>query len=166
MGNNWWEVTFVTFSISFDKSDVDWVREHVLDHGFGNRFSALAHDAPKTQALLETLESVAPLGKLLECFTHHFCFHRVRLDIMRLEIVRVADGRKSWPLSAPEFLPDPAFDVFGEVVAVIFRLPERHLQHEQPLRSWLKPECREAQRSNLSNVYGVDDEATVHGVTG
>jgi hypothetical protein len=41
-------------------------------------------------------------------------------------------------------------------------LAKGDLKHEEPLRSWLKPESGKAQRSNFAGVYGVDDEPTIN----
>src|SRR3989344_2558242 len=62
-------------------------------------------------------------------------------------------------------LADTALDIVGKIVTVIFRLPERHLQHKEPLRGWFKPKCRKAQRHNLASVYGVNYSSTVNTVT-
>jgi len=34
------------------------------------------------------------------------------------------------------------------------------------LRSWLKPKCGKAQRSDFGSVYGVDDKPAVHRISG
>ncbi|MCX6340605.1 MAG: hypothetical protein NTX71_11920 [Candidatus Aureabacteria bacterium] len=38
------------------------------------------------------------------------------------------------------------------------------LEHKEPLRSWLKPERGEAQRSDLAGVYGIDNEPAINAI--
>ncbi|OGY09341.1 MAG: hypothetical protein A2782_02600 [Candidatus Blackburnbacteria bacterium RIFCSPHIGHO2_01_FULL_43_15b] len=40
------------------------------------------------------------------------------------------------------------------------------LKHKKPLRSWLKPKCGEAQRSDFSGVYGVDYQTAINAIAG
>src|SRR3989338_9015632 len=89
----------------------------------------------------------------------------MRLNISHLRIIGVAKGSKIQQFASSQFLADAAFDIVGKIVAVIFRLPERHLQHKEPLRGWFKPKCRKAQRHNLASVYGVNYSSTVNTVT-
>ncbi|OIO50577.1 MAG: hypothetical protein AUJ11_02650 [Parcubacteria group bacterium CG1_02_44_65] len=63
-------------------------------------------------------------------------------------------------------MANTALYIFNKVVRKIFALSERHLQHEFPLRSWLKPKLRKAQRSNSSGVHQVNYSSTVHAIAG
>src|SRR3990167_450947 len=89
----------------------------------------------------------------------------MRLNISHLRIIGVAKGSKIQPFASSQFLADAALDIVGKIVAIIFRLSERHLQHKEPLRGWFKPKCRKAQRHNLASVYGVNDATPVNTVT-
>src|SRR3989344_3774183 len=104
-----------------------------------NRFSGLAHYAPKTQAQTQTYQSVFAFRKFLKRFFDNSRFWFVWLNISSFRVINITEWRKRWPFSAP--------DVFRKVVAVIFALSKSYLKHKQTLRSWLKPECRKAQRS-------------------
>src|SRR3989344_6388849 len=90
----------------------------------------------------------------------------MRFDVLGLVVVHIAKGCKCEPLSAAEFLADTTLHILNKVVRKVFALPERHLQHEFPLRSWLKPKLRKAQRSNSSSVHQVNYFAAVHAITG
>src|SRR3989344_3780854 len=81
-------------------------------------------------------------------------------------IVYIAKGREREPFSPAEFLADTAIDIFNEIIRVILGLSERHLQHEFPLRSWLKPKCRKAQRNDFLRIYEVDNFSTIYRVAG
>ncbi|MDP3771942.1 MAG: hypothetical protein Q8Q94_01025 [bacterium] len=63
-------------------------------------------------------------------------------------------------------MADTAIDILNEVVAIILGLTERHLQHEFPLRSWLKPKCRKAQRNYLAGVNEVNNFPSIYRVAG
>src|SRR3989344_8467318 len=100
---------------------------------------------------------MAALRVFLKRFLYHSCFCRVWLNRPCFGIVHIAKRRKAWPFSAPEFLADTALYIFRKIIGIVFALTERHLQHELPLRSGLKPECRKAQRSDFALVYEVDN---------
>src|SRR3990167_9225440 len=80
-------------------------------------------------------------------------------------IVHIAKGRERQPFAPTEFLADTAIDILNEIIAVVLGLTERHLQHEFPLRSWLKPKCRKAQRNDLFGIYEINYFAAVHAVS-
>src|SRR3989344_1141796 len=80
-------------------------------------------------------------------------------------VVHIAKGREREPFASTEFLADTAIDIFYQIIRVIFGLTERHLQHEFPLRSWLKPKCRKAQRNNFFGIHEIDDAPAVHAVS-
>src|SRR3989338_11124420 len=107
-----------------------------------------------------------PLGVFFKCFSYYLRIDRVRFDIFGLVVVHIARGPKRQPFSPAEFLADTTLHILNKIVRKVFALPERHLQHEFPLRSWLKPKLRKAQRSNSSGVYEINDFPTVHAITG
>ena len=69
-------------------------------------------------------------------------------------------------LAAPEFLANPALYILGQIVRIILALAKGDLKHKKPLRSWLKPKSRKAQRSDLALVYEVDNLPAVNAVSG
>src|SRR3989344_5251777 len=89
----------------------------------------------------------------------------MRFNIPRFRIIDIAKGSAHQPLASTDFLADTTIDILHEIVAVILTLSERHLQHEFPLRSWLKPKCRKTQKSNLFGINEIDDAPTVHAVS-
>src|SRR3989344_5619949 len=93
-------------------------------------------------------------------------FRRVWLNCSRFRIIHIAERRKAGPFTPPEFLANPALYILRQIVRVIFRLAKGDLKHKKPLRSWLKPKCRKAQRSDFSGVYGVDYQTTINAVAG
>src|SRR3989344_2815970 len=80
-------------------------------------------------------------------------------------IVHIAKGRERQPFSPAEFLADTAIDILNEIIAVILGLTERHLQHKFPLRSWLKPKCRKAQRNNFFGIHEIDDAPAINAIS-
>ncbi|OGI25240.1 MAG: hypothetical protein A3J76_05310 [Candidatus Moranbacteria bacterium RBG_13_45_13] len=60
------------------------------------------------------------------------------------------------PFFSAQFLADSSLDIFSQIIRVIFALPERHLQHKEPLRGWFKPKCRKAQRNNFVSINGIN----------
>src|SRR3989338_1477420 len=80
-------------------------------------------------------------------------------------VVHIAKGRERQPFSPAEFLADTAIDILNEIIRVILGLTERHLQHEFPLRSWLKPKCRKAQRNDPFGIHEIDDAPTINAIS-
>src|SRR3989338_11378062 len=107
-----------------------------------------------------------PLGVFFKCFSYYLRIDRVRFDIFGLVVVHIAKGRKRQPLSPAEFLADTTLHILNKVVRKVFALPERHLQHEFALRSWLKPKLRKAQRGNSSGVHQVNYPSTINAIAG
>src|SRR3989338_1035487 len=81
-------------------------------------------------------------------------------------VVHIAERRERQPFASTEFLADTAIDILNEIIRVILGLSERHLQHEFPLRSWLKPKCRKAQRNYFLCIYEVDNFSPIYRVAG
>src|SRR3989344_5593309 len=103
-----------------------------------------------------------PFGVFLIGTNNNLGKHRMRFDIPQSWIIHIAKGSLGEPLTFSQFLADATLDILGQIIGVILGLTKRHLQHEEPLRSWFKPKCRKAQRHNLASVYGVDDTATIN----
>src|SRR3989344_3578816 len=80
--------------------------------------------------------------------------------------IHIAKGRERQPFASTEFLADTTIDIFNKIIAVILGLTERHLQHKFPLRSWLKPKCRKAQRNDFLRIYEVDNFSAIYRVSG
>ncbi len=89
----------------------------------------------------------------------------MRLDIANSRVILIAKGRTIEPLAPTQFLADAALDIFAQIVRIIFRLPERHLQHKEPLRGWFKPKCRKAQRNDLARINRVDDAPAINTIS-
>src|SRR3989344_4846851 len=90
----------------------------------------------------------------------------MRFYCSRFLIIYITKWRFCQPFATAEFLADTAIDIFNQVIRVILGLTERHLQHEFPLRSWLKPKCRKAQRNDFLRIYEVDNFSSIYRVTG
>src|SRR3989344_1293215 len=93
-----------------------------------------------------------------------FCL--VWLNGSRFGIIHIAERRKARPFAPPEFLANPALYILRQIVGIIFGLAKGDLKHKQPLRSWLKPECRKAQRSYFGGVYGVNYQTAINRISG
>src|SRR3989338_6094644 len=89
----------------------------------------------------------------------------MRFDIMCTRIILIPERCEIQPFSTTQFLADATLDILGEVVGIIFALPERHLQHKEPLRCWFKPKCRKTQRHDLARIHGVDDTPAINTIT-
>ncbi|MFA7192773.1 MAG: hypothetical protein WC131_01490 [Bacilli bacterium] len=90
----------------------------------------------------------------------------MRINVPRFVVVHISQRSERQPFATAEFLADASLHIFNQVVREILALPERHLQHEFPLRSWLKPKLRKAQRSNSSGVNKIDYSSTIHAIAG
>src|SRR3989344_4477754 len=92
-----------------------------------------------------------------------FCL--VWLNGSRFGIIHIAERRKAGPFAPPEFLANPALYILRQIVGIIFGLAKGDLKHKQPLRSWLKPECRKAQRNNFADVYAINDLSAINAIS-
>src|SRR3989344_2834339 len=86
-------------------------------------------------------------------------------NISRLNIIYISKRRFCQPFATTQFLADTTLNILFKVVGIIFRLTERHLQHKEALRGWLKPKCRKTQRNDFGRVHGVDDAPAINGIT-
>src|SRR3989344_4963578 len=87
-------------------------------------------------------------------------------NIASFQIVHIAVRSFCKPLATAKFLAKPALHIFNEIIRKILTLTECHLQHKFPLRSWLKPKLRKAQRSDSTCVYEIDNFTTVNAIAG
>src|SRR3989338_340731 len=87
-------------------------------------------------------------------------------NIASFQIVHIAVRSFCQPLATAKFLAKPSLHIFNEVIRKILTLSERHLQHKFPLRSWLEPKLRKAQRSNCSSINEINYFSTINRVTG
>src|SRR3989344_6112842 len=126
--------------------------------------SILCFHAKLRQKLRHTFERVRPFGEFLKRSYDNFRFCVVRFNLPCFRIVHIAKGRERQPFATAEFLANTALHIFNKVVRKILGLSERHLQHEFPLRSWLKPKLREAQRNDFAGIYEIDNASAVHTV--
>ncbi|OGJ06882.1 hypothetical protein A2456_00665 [Candidatus Nomurabacteria bacterium RIFOXYC2_FULL_36_19] len=67
-------------------------------------------------------------------------------------IVYVANRRKSGIFSAPDFLAQPSFGIFGKRIHIIFTLSESHIEHEFSLRSVIAPKSWKLQARKFACV--------------
>src|SRR3989344_6697807 len=87
-------------------------------------------------------------------------------NVASFQIVHITVRSFCKPLATAKFLAKPTLYIFNEIIRKILALSERHLQHELPLRSWLKPKLRKAQRSNSSGVHEINYPSTINAITG
>src|SRR3989338_362473 len=87
-------------------------------------------------------------------------------NVASFQIVHITVRSFCKPLATAKFLAKPTLYIFNEIIRKILALSERHLQHEFPLRSWLKPKLRKAQRSNSVDVHKVDNFTAINRITG
>src|SRR3989338_8328700 len=83
-----------------------------------------------------------------------------------LGVFDIAKGGFCEPLASAQFLADTTLDILGEVIGIIFGLPERYLQHKEPLRSGFKPKCRKAQSNDFAGIDGINNTTAVDTVSG
>src|SRR3989344_5487349 len=105
---------------------------------------------------------MCPFGVLCKSNTNDTGISGMWLNIPQAWIVHIAKGSSGQPLTSSQFLAVTTLNIFGEIVTVILGLTKRHLQHEEPLRGWLKPKCRKAQRHHLASINGIDDASTIN----
>src|SRR3989339_517671 len=101
----------------------------------------------------------------LKRFLHEWRTHRIHLDLLRLEIVVVANRSKCGPLASVQLLADTALHVLAQVIHVVFALPESDIEHELALWCGFKPERREAKVFQCSRVQQIDDPPAVDTVS-
>lgn len=110
-GNNWRKTACVAFSSSFNHSDVCFTGQHSLYCRNTKWFSIAIHNAPEVQTLTQALQRVFAGGVFGKRFGNNLRFDRIRLDIVRFEVVDVSERCLAWPLATPEFLANPTLDV-------------------------------------------------------
>ncbi|OQY68203.1 hypothetical protein B6D29_01070 [Microgenomates bacterium UTCPR1] len=103
-----------------NQAEINFVCQHSLQGCFAKRFSSFAHHAPKTQALAQTFQSVAALRVFFKRFFDNSCFHLVRFYCAGFGIIHIAKRRKAGPFAPPEFLSNPALNIFRQIVGIIF----------------------------------------------
>ena len=163
-GKNWLKASFVILALVRHKAEIGAIGEHPVDGRFGKWRSVPSFNTKFRQKVGDSAEGVRPFGIFLKRFYHNARFGRMRFNISRFGIVHIAKGSAHQLLASTNFLADTTGNILNEVVAVILTLSERHLQHKFPLRSWLKPKCRKAQRNYFGRVYCVNDAPAVHAV--
>src|SRR3989344_559156 len=104
-------------------------------------------------------------GEFLKSANNKTRFQFIRFNISRLNIIYISKRRFCQPFATAQFLADSTLNILLKIIGIIFRLTERHLQHKETLRSWLKPKCRKTQRNDFGRVYCVDDAPAVNTVT-
>src|SRR3990167_4839492 len=87
-------------------------------------------------------------------------------NVASFQIVHITVRSFCKPLATAKFLAKPTLYIFNEIIRKILALSERHLQHELPLRSWLKPKLRKAQRSNSVDVHKVNNFTAINRISG
>jgi len=143
---NWRKASGKIFVVVFCESEISAIGEYSFHGSFAKWRSGFGRNAEVLEKLRQRNERVAPFGVLCVRFHNDARLHRIRLDIARFRVVGVAKGSFSQPLATTQFLAHTPASIFGEIVAIIFRLAERHLQHKEPLRGGFKPKCRKSQR--------------------
>ena len=83
--------------------------------------------------------TLAPFGYVNNLKTKNIEPDKVKSRIIKRAFEEYATG--TYTLKS---LADSTLHIFNKVVRKVFGLSERHLQHEFPLRSWLKPKLRKA----------------------
>src|SRR3989344_3354429 len=159
---NWRKASGEKFTMMFGESEIRTIGKKPCHGSFAKWRSGLCTNAVFRQKLRQRNQRVRSGGVLLERARHNPRFYRVRFDIPRARIIHIAERSARQPLAPSQFLAAPSLNVLFEIIAVIFRLAERHLQHKEPLRRRLKPKCRKAQRDNSGGVHGVDDASAVY----
>src|SRR3989338_8170466 len=87
-------------------------------------------------------------------------------NVASFQIVHITVWSFCKPLATAKFLAKTTLYILNEIIRKIFGLSERHLQHKFPLRRWLEPKLRKAQRSDSTSVYEIDNFTTVNAITG
>src|SRR3989338_4118724 len=163
---NWLKVSVVPFSAMFDKTEICSVREHFHNGNFGKWRFFFLNNAVIRQKIRERFQGICSRGVFLKRSLDNTRFHLVRFDILSFVIIHIPERSERQPFATADFLADSTLHIFHKVVRKIFALSERHLQHEFPLRSWLKPKLRKAQRSDSSGVHQVNYPATINAIAG
>src|SRR3989344_4005912 len=104
-------------------------------------------------------------GEFLKSANNKTRFQFIRFNISSLNIIYISKRRFCQPFATAQFLADSTLNILLQVVGIIFRLTERHLQHKETLRGRFKPKCRKTQRNDFGSVHGVDDAPAVNGIT-
>lgn len=81
---------------------------------------------------------------------------------MRPGIVHISGRRHVRIDAVAKFLPNAALHVLGQIVHVVFRLPECDLEHELALRRVLKPESRKLECRKFPGIEVVDQASAVN----
>jgi len=63
-------------------------------------------------------------------------------------------------------LAETSFDIFTEVVDIVFGLTESEVEHELSLRSVIEPKGRKLEVKELAGVEQIDEVSAVNAVSG
>ena len=70
------------------------------------------------------------------------------------------------PDAVSYFLAETSFDIFTEVVDIVFGLTESEVEHELSLRSVIEPKGRKLEVKELAGVEQIDEVSAVNAVSG
>ncbi|HPA25513.1 MAG TPA: hypothetical protein PLK76_02015 [bacterium] len=77
-------------------------------------------------------------------------------------IIKITNWSKRGIFTAPYFLAQPSFRIFGKRIHIIFALPEGNVEHKFPLRSCFKPKCGKFQHCQVPAVQEINYLAAIN----
>src|SRR3990167_6396816 len=72
---------------------------------------------------------------------------------------------ETWIFTAPYFLAQPSFRIFGKRIHIIFALPKRHIEHKLSLRSAIAPKCGKLQARKFFCVEEINNASTINTIS-
>ncbi|OQC53931.1 MAG: hypothetical protein BWX54_02319 [Verrucomicrobia bacterium ADurb.Bin018] len=149
-----------------EKPDVEPIRKNLRNHAAGDGLFLMAQKPPLRSQFHHLVVVVAACRIGLEQSPDHRGFLLVHFDGPQARFVHIAQRRFVRIDAPPNLLPHTPPHILRKRIHIIFRLSERHIEDEFPLRRVLKPECRELQRRDFPRVHQPDDFSAVHAVAG
>ena len=112
----------VKFATISDKSMVKRIFQQILIIGNGKHTIASTFEAKFVNFSPNLGEGEVACGVCFKSLFHEYGFYRINDNSFYLFIIQIPERSLLWPYSVFEFLPVSAFDVFRQVIYIVFAL--------------------------------------------